>query len=229
MSPTKLSKEEKEKKVNANNRKIIFQGVTNERKVSRNSAWGALCRRTIANFYVGRDVKPDHLLFMATKCRKRHNWSHKEVLRRCHPKPPDPKNNENAVAIDLVLCYLTKGLAGTEEKYNNLTGSIEEPVSNIFAKIKLYHEVRTIRFCDQGIERLLKLLDENVKREVQSELEYSCTRNYLKPDSPTGSSEGFKLPFHIVKEHIQPLFLSPISSKPVSKWLYYFKFVLSDI
>lgn len=206
--PTKITKEE----VDLNNMKII---IANKPEMCRNHAWGALRRKAIANFYVGPHMTPEKLLFMTTKCRRRHGWTHQQVLRKCHAKTCR-MTNENAEAINLVLCYLVRGLEltkKTKEKYDQM-GSKEQPTDNIMNKIELVDKVYSMNCNRDGTAQLLAILDEHVQRKTEDDkLQYVYESRY--PKESTDDVSLLLQPFHIVKEHIPHLFISSRDSKEV--------------
>lgn len=46
--------------------------------------WGRGLRRAVANWYLG--ISPDKLAYQLVKYRQRNGWTHKDVIRLCHPK-----------------------------------------------------------------------------------------------------------------------------------------------
>jgi 60 kDa SS-A/Ro ribonucleoprotein len=64
--------------------------------------WGRLLRRTIANWY--NEKSADEVAFQATKYQQRGGWSHRDLLRLSHPKPPTDshKHTYNWITQDVI-------------------------------------------------------------------------------------------------------------------------------
>lgn len=62
--------------------------------------WGRSLVRGVANWYNGKDLKD--LEYQLLKYRSRAGWSHRDALRKCHPKTVDPARN-------LLYRYICKG------------------------------------------------------------------------------------------------------------------------
>ncbi len=54
--------------------------------------WGRGTTRAFANWYL--DKNPEGLALQAIKYRSRDGWSHRDILRKSHPKTQDPRTNE---------------------------------------------------------------------------------------------------------------------------------------
>lgn len=67
--------------------------------------WGRSLKRTVSSWYLSKT--PDQVAFQAgVKYRQRDGWSHKDVIRLCHPKAKDEGMNH-------VFNYLVKGWNGS--------------------------------------------------------------------------------------------------------------------
>lgn len=66
------------------------------------TGWGRRMRRVVSTWYLSRS--PMDLAFTCTKYRNREGWTHRDVLRLCHPVPVETAPQQHAV-----LHFLTKG------------------------------------------------------------------------------------------------------------------------
>ena len=53
------------------------------------TGWGRAHKTAIQNWYLQFGDDPEKLLQLVTKYKKREDWTHKDVLRLAHPKPPE--------------------------------------------------------------------------------------------------------------------------------------------
>lgn len=63
----------------------LFQFVSQERK---RRGWGRSFRRAVSEWYTLKD--PDELLDEARRCPAFEGWTHADLMRLSHPKPPTP-------------------------------------------------------------------------------------------------------------------------------------------
>ena len=59
--------------------------------VNNARGWGRALKKAVALWYTGRSS--DQLAFQAVKYQQRDGWSHKDLLRLAHPKPPTPSHD----------------------------------------------------------------------------------------------------------------------------------------
>ena len=55
--------------------------------VQEGRGWGRSLRRAVADWYLAKD--PDALAYQLVKYRQRFGWTHRDALRKAHPKPAD--------------------------------------------------------------------------------------------------------------------------------------------
>lgn len=65
--------------------------------------WGPAVQKSIARYYVANE--PDKLVYHAVKYQQRNGWSHRDLLRLCHIKPPTPEHGA-------IYRYMVKGWDG---------------------------------------------------------------------------------------------------------------------
>ena len=117
--------------------------------------WGRGIRNVIANWYLSKDA--ENLAYMTTKYPNRNGWSHRDLLRKSHPKTDNKKLND-------IFYYLTKG----ELSSNNQVGYL-----NVVEEIKAMSKLVSITQKDQ--DKLIRLIvDNNIPREV---LPTQCLNN----------------------------------------------------
>jgi len=64
------------------------------------AGWGAGMRKAVQGWYLNRE--PDQVAYQAVKYRQRDGWSHRDLLRKAHPKATDP-------AMNAVFKYIVSG------------------------------------------------------------------------------------------------------------------------
>jgi 60 kDa SS-A/Ro ribonucleoprotein len=65
------------------------------------TGWGNAHKRAVSKWYTGFARNPELLARVVTKCKKRNNWSHIDVIRLAHTKPSDP-------VVGFILRYANK-------------------------------------------------------------------------------------------------------------------------
>ncbi|XP_060559975.1 RNA-binding protein RO60-like [Ruditapes philippinarum] len=91
----------------------LFQFVEFCEQESRSgTGWGKAHKRAVSEWYTGFAPNPELLARVVTKCKRRNNWSHIDVIRLSHTKTSDP-------AVGFILRYITKGLDKAREMYIN--------------------------------------------------------------------------------------------------------------
>ncbi len=66
-------------------------GLLNDLKELKPNMWSAGLRRAVSRWYNDKPI--DKLAYQMVKYRQRDGWTHRDVLRLAHPKPPDPRYN----------------------------------------------------------------------------------------------------------------------------------------
>lgn len=99
--------------------------------------WGRGLRDTVSGWYTGRE--PLALARQVTKYKQRNGWSHRDVLRKAHPRT-DGLHNE-------VLQYVTQ-----PEKWRNATHKMSAETTDFL------HIVETAKVCTKPV--LIKLIQE---------------------------------------------------------------------
>ena len=62
--------------------------------------WGRSLRRAVGKWYTGKDI--EDAVYQAVKYRQRYSWTHRDLLRKAHPKAPSPAFND-------FFAWITKG------------------------------------------------------------------------------------------------------------------------
>jgi 60 kDa SS-A/Ro ribonucleoprotein len=70
--------------------------------------WGPGLRKAVANWYLSKSA--DSLAYQVLKYQNRENWSHRDVLRKTHPKTDSEQHNA-------LFQYVTKGLPAVEDTF----------------------------------------------------------------------------------------------------------------
>lgn len=171
-------------------------GKNNRKKVNtdpkRSSSWGRLRRKSVGAFYSTNKKDANELLYHLTKYKQRHNWTHKQVIRLCHPKMSGPEKIEK----DLVITYCVRGF----EAYQNMAENVatNESIDEIINNINVVEIVNKLVPEKQGsLDMLMVLLKQYGTRNTAEE----NIENKLKEDGTR------KKPFTLVREHIPNGFL----------------------
>lgn len=121
--------------------------------VSEGTGWGRAHRNAVAFWYTKR--KPRELATYVTKVVRRHRWTHVDVLRLAHVRPP-PSN----IGVSAVLRYLTKGIKAAESYLaeHQSQGPVDPEAQEVVAYLRAVHEVK--RSTDeQAAARLVEVHD----------------------------------------------------------------------
>ena len=81
--------------------------------------WGRGLRTAISEWYYSRDVK--WATYQAVKYRQRYNWTHRDLLRKAHPKNPD-----NLGLWDQLFAWVTHGTIPADTETLGLIHAYEE-------------------------------------------------------------------------------------------------------
>lgn len=130
--------------------------------VSEGTGWGRAHRRAVAHWYTEEAVAGGgarQLAARATRVVRRHRWTHADLLRLAHVRPP-----QHRPGVALVLCYLSRGLpAATKmlEALEEKEGEEGKPsldraeAEEVMAYLRAVHEVRHTQ-DEQVAARLLE-------------------------------------------------------------------------
>jgi 60 kDa SS-A/Ro ribonucleoprotein len=197
LEPAKKKKKEKVepdfKKVNAIARK--------------SSGWGRMRRKAISEFYVDEKKDAARLLYLVTKYKQRHNWSHKAVVGYAHPK----MSGENEATKNLVLKYCTRGYQKIEKECAELATKpgVDEKMSEIINYISIIEKVNKLSPANDGDEeKLLTILKTYGIREKPTEFTSVTVTTTMTNAEPVENKEGKKSSIQIVREHLPTGFLN---------------------
>lgn len=115
----------------------LFMFIGLSEKMGKGTGWGRLPRKAVQAWYNDKD--PLRLAMAVTKYRNREGWTHRDVLRLCHAKPPTK-------AHDAIYRYVTKDLATAKK----VLEGIEEGSDDAKTLAKLFE------FLD-AVEEAIKL------------------------------------------------------------------------
>ena len=93
--------------------------------------WGRSLRRAVGNWYLSKDIK--QTVYQAVKYRQRYNWSHRDLLRKAHPKAGSSEVND-------LFAWITQGTMPDED-------------NEYFSLIHAYEEAKTA-----DVDRLVNLI-----------------------------------------------------------------------
>ncbi|KRZ68120.1 60 kDa SS-A/Ro ribonucleoprotein, partial [Trichinella papuae] len=103
----------------------LFEFIGFCEATSESTGWGRSHRRAIANWYLTKN--PLDLIYLVTKYKNRHGWSHLDVIRLAHPKP-----DNNQQEINDIFLYIKSGLNGVLERHvPNLKDKSPEEIEDI--------------------------------------------------------------------------------------------------
>ena len=83
--------------------------------------WGRSLRRAVGNWYLSKDIK--QTVYQAVKYRQRYNWTHRDLLRKAHPKAGSSAFND-------FFAWITQGTMPDED-------------DDYFALIHAYEQAKT--------------------------------------------------------------------------------------
>lgn len=127
----------------------LFQYLEFCQKASKDGkGWGRAHRKAVANWYLKQTEDPLKLAMHITKYRNRCGWTHRDVLRMCHPKPASD-------CIGALIRYAVKGLS--ESKTSYLKDDSNELVKKVFAFLDA---VEAVRLAKDSTE-VIRLVEEH--------------------------------------------------------------------
>ena len=110
----------------------LFQFVEYCEKISKrlygSSGWGRAFKRAIRRWYLEKEGTK--LAYLVTKYKRRHKWSHKDLLKLSHPKVDNEKGSHAAI-----FRYVTRGFRAIQEWINQSPQEIDvsETVGVLYA------------------------------------------------------------------------------------------------
>ncbi|KRY41425.1 60 kDa SS-A/Ro ribonucleoprotein, partial [Trichinella spiralis] len=138
---------------------------------SESTCWGRSHRRAIANWYLRKN--PLDLVYLVTKYKNRHGWTHLDVIRLAHPKP-----DSNQKEIDDIFLYIKSGLNSVLQRRvvnfeEKSAEEIEDIVNNSGELLKYLYYLERLKssqdelICAQLIEKF-KFVREQVPQRLLS-------------------------------------------------------------
>ena len=120
----------------------------------KSAAWGRMRRRAVARFYEDPNKSARRLVYLMTKYKRRHSYSHSDLIKYAHPNTK-LLNEEKKWALK----YISHGIAGVRAKKELLANPIDMNVSRIIKDIEVFDEVRNLKANEEGKVRLLQILE----------------------------------------------------------------------
>ena len=93
--------------------------------------WGRSLRRAVGKWYTDKDI--EHAVYQTVKYRSRYNWTHRDLLRKAHPKAGSSEVND-------LFAWITHGTMPDED-------------NDYFSLIHAYEEAKTV-----DVNRLVTLI-----------------------------------------------------------------------
>jgi 60 kDa SS-A/Ro ribonucleoprotein len=113
----------------------LFGFVGLAETIAKGTGWGRLPRKAIQAWYNDKD--PQKLAVAVTKYQNREGWSHTDVLRLCHAKPPTK-------AHDAVYRYVTKGLDAAKTLLEGAADEDAAALARLFDFLGAVEEAKTL-------------------------------------------------------------------------------------
>uniref|UniRef100_A0A914ENZ0 TROVE domain-containing protein n=1 Tax=Acrobeloides nanus TaxID=290746 RepID=A0A914ENZ0_9BILA len=149
------------------------------------TGWSRMMRKSIAAWYLERE--PKQLVYHITKYRQREGWSHRDLLRLCHP---DVSNKgDDALVYDQIFHYVVHGeTSPIKRKFPQET--TDEPAAK---KSRKNYELTQTMLEKETTSEALKLLDAFVsikhltqshhdKRVAQAIREHGLVREHISTE-----------------------------------------------
>ncbi|KAH7948159.1 hypothetical protein HPB52_018861 [Rhipicephalus sanguineus] len=134
-------------------RKSVYPDADTYEEVSEGTGWGRAHRRAVSRWYTATEGSgARQLAAQTTRVVRRHRWTHADLLRLAHVRPP-----QHRPGVAVVLRYLARGLpaaAKMVEEKEAEGGSVEEAWEAL-AYLQAVHEVRHTK-DEQVAARLLE-------------------------------------------------------------------------
>ena len=155
---------------------------------------GRMARNGIGAFYTDPNKSAMRLLYLLTKYKNRHGWTHIQILSKTHPKIPD-SDREKKVK-DIILKYVTRGYGAVRKDVEvKDSDAVDQSTRNVFNAIQLLHRTQKLNpTMDGDVEELVNQLSVD------------------EHDSHGGSSDQVAAfptdNFQLLREHLPTGFLS---------------------
>ncbi len=117
----------------------LFQFVSEAEQLR---GWGRGMRKAIANWYTSADA--DDLTYQSLKYQQRGGWSHRDLLRLAHPKPP---TEEHRILFKWIVDGELTGPNAKIEAFEQLKRLAAEGAGDSEPYVKLIRENRFTREC----------------------------------------------------------------------------------
>ena len=181
-------------------------------KTGRSTGWGRMRRTSISAFYTDSNKCPERLLYLLTKYKNRHNWSHKQVLGYAHPK--FAKDDDDKITKELILCYVTRGYATFHKRLKEKASEGDQQISRIVEHIDTLEKIRALNPKKEGdIDILLEYIRTGGVRDTDESDSFQMavpgqSAIAAAPMADSGKKQIIrKEPFQLVREHIPNGFL----------------------
>lgn len=170
----------------------------------KSTGWGTKRKKGIASFYTDANKDALRLLYLVTKYKRRHNWSHADILLFTHLKFSNLMEGK-----ELVLTYSRYGYH--HKKYISLksrmsTSPVNETVGRVIDLIDVLEKIKALTPDDdtENIDTLCNLIEKYGKLCCEEEWENVC---YLYGQmNCRNNSEEPRKSFGICKEHVPTKF-----------------------
>ena len=123
----------------------LFHFIEYCEKLSTGTGWGRAQRRAISNWYLQFSDNPKHLAQQVTKYKQRNGWTHVDVLRLAHPKPPNQE-------VAAVIKYIVKGLDVAKQQF--LTNDADDEMKALFDYLQAVEDVKK----KEEVEEVVQLI-----------------------------------------------------------------------
>ncbi|XP_057299959.1 RNA-binding protein RO60-like isoform X2 [Hydractinia symbiolongicarpus] len=171
----------------------------------KSTGWGAKRKKGIASFYTDANKNALRLLYLVTKYKRRHNWSHEDILLFTHLKFSNLIEGK-----ELVLTYSRYGYH--HKKYISLksrmsTSPVNETVGRVIDLIDVLERIKALTPDDDtaNIDTLCSLIEKYGKLCCEEEWENVCYL-YGQMNRRNNSEEIQRKSFGICKEHVPTKF-----------------------
>lgn len=184
-------------------RKKVYEFKKINKKPKKSSGWGRLRRKAVSRFYADDNKNGARLVYLLTKYKHRHGWTHKEVLQFAHPKMDGESETVDLQAKNLALKYCTHGYKKMKDEFVRLShkAGVSKPVSEVIGYIDKLEEVNSLSPSNPAdLDKLLDILKT-----------YGARRAREVDESKAENEEEIadrKEPIQIVREHIPTGFLN---------------------
>ncbi|XP_015179285.1 PREDICTED: 60 kDa SS-A/Ro ribonucleoprotein-like [Polistes dominula] len=109
--------------------------ISMEQPVNPGHGWGHGLRKTVNNWYLSKE--PLELAKCVTRCKGRHGWKHKDIIKLSHPHPDTPEK-------EVILKYIMHGLDETKKSFgNNL---------NVQELIEYIERIENFKHCNDIVQ-----------------------------------------------------------------------------